>query len=153
MPPLRNDIPDREGKLRHTMLEAITNVGREQAEGFMASPACFLIETKTKSDFAAKISKLYQEAASQSYKLWTRRTEMRCYTLRDMNPLRFDGESKFFQPDTLMKYDDHQDQLKGNLVTILVHPLVQVAGTDEAKDFDQMRVWAKGIVWLDGKKE
>ena len=34
---------------------------------------------------------------------------------------------------------------------MFVHPLLEVAGTDEAKDYDQERVWAKGVVWLDSK--
>ena len=72
-------------------------------------------------------------------------------TLRDIEQPGFDAECPLFDPDTLMRHEDHEDQLKDRPVTVLVHPLLEVAGTDEAKDYDQERVWAKGVVWLDSK--
>jgi hypothetical protein len=118
---------------------------------FLASPTSFLIENSTKPVVVQKLKKIYDEAAKHSYMLWTRRTEMRCYTFRNLEQPVFDAESSFFDPDALMRYEDHNDQLKDRPVTVMVHPLVKVAGTDEAKDYDQERVWAKGVVWLDSK--
>ena len=76
---------------------------------------------------------------------------MRCSTLRDIEQPGFDAESLFFDPDTLMRHEDHGNQLKDRPITVLVHPLLEVAGTDETKDYDQGRVWVKGVVWLDSK--
>ncbi|KAF8859479.1 hypothetical protein BDZ45DRAFT_589763 [Acephala macrosclerotiorum] len=151
MPPLRNDISDGEKKLHHTTDEDIARVAQQQATAFLTGPASFLVENNTNSDVAHKLKKIYHEAARQSYMLWTRRTEMRCFTLRDIEQLRFDAESPLFDPDNLMRHEDHEDQLKDRPVTVLVHPLLEVAGTDEAKDYGQQRVWAKGVVWLDSK--
>ncbi|TVY15150.1 hypothetical protein LARI1_G006419 [Lachnellula arida] len=151
MPPLRNDISEGEKKLHHTIEDATARVAQQQATAFLAGPASLLVENNTKSNVAHKLEKIYDEAARKSYMLWTRRTEMRCYTLRDIKQPGFDAESPFFDPDTLMRYEDHEGQLKDRPVTVLVHPLLQVAGTDEAKDYDEKRVWAKGVVWLDSK--
>jgi hypothetical protein len=151
MPPLQNDISDGEKKLHYTTEEDIARVAQQQATAFLAGPASFLVENNTKSDVANKLRKIYNEAARQSYMLWTRRTEMRCSTLRDIELQGFDAECPFFDPDTLMRHEDHEDQLKDRPVTVLVHPLLKVAGTDEAKEYDQERVWAKGVVWLDSK--
>lgn len=151
MPPLRNDISEGEKKLHDTIEAAIARVAQQQATAFLAGPASLLVENSTKSDVAYKLEKIYDEAARKSYMLWTRRTEMRCYTLKDIGQLGFDAESPCFDPDTLIRYEDHEGQLKDRPVTVLVHPLLQVAGTDEAKDYDEERVWAKGIVWLDSK--
>jgi hypothetical protein len=151
MPPLLNDISEGEKNLHHQIEEAIARVAQQQATTFLAGPASFLVENNTKSDVAHKLKKIYDEAARQSYKLWTRRTEMRCSTLRDIEQPGFDPECSFFDPDTLMRHEDHEDQLKDKPVTVLVHPLLEVAGTDEAKDYDQERVWVKGVVWLDSK--
>jgi hypothetical protein len=151
MPPLRNDISDGEKRLHHTIEEAIARVAQQQAAAFLAGPASSLVENNIKSEVIHKLKKIYDGAARQSYMLWTRRTEMRCYTLRDIKQPGFDAESPLFDPDTLMRHEDHDDQLKGKPITILVHPLLKVAGTDEAKDYDQERVWVKGVVWLDSK--
>jgi hypothetical protein len=151
MPPLRNGISDGEKKLHHTIEEAIARVAQQQATAFLAGPASFLVENNTKSDVVHKLKKIYDEAAKNSYMLWTGRTEMRCSTLRDIEQLSFNAESPVFDPDTLMRHEDHEDQLKDRPVTVLVHPLLEVAGTDEAKDYDQERVWVKGVVWLDSK--
>lgn len=151
MPPLRNDISDGEKKLHYTIEEAIARVAQQQATAFLAGPASFLIEKNTKFDVAHKLKKIYDEAARQSYMLWTRRTEMRCSTLRDIALPGFDAECPFFDPDNLMKHEGCEDQLKDLPLTVLVHPLLEVAGTDEAKDYDQERVWVKGVLWLDSR--
>jgi hypothetical protein len=126
-------------------------MAEEQAMAFLASPASLLIENSTKPGIVQKLKNIYDEAATQSYMLWTRRTELRCYTLRNLEQPDFDAESPFFEPDALVRHEDHDDQLKDRPVTVMVHPLVKIAGTDEAKDYDQERVWIKGVVWLDSK--
>lgn len=143
-------MSDGEKDLRSRTLAAIARVAQQQATSFLAGPASILVEKSPNSEAIHKLNKIYDAAAIQSYMLWTRRTEMRCYTLRDMQ-LDFDAESRLFDPDTLVKYDDHEDHLKGRPITVLVHPLLEVAGTDEAKDYDRARVWVKGVVWLDSK--
>lgn len=151
MPPLRNNISEGERKLHHKIEEALARVAQQRATVFLTGPASFLIEKNTKSDVTPKLQNIYNEAVKQSYMLWTRRTEMKCSTLRDIEQPGFDVESPFFDPDNLMRPEDHADQLKDRPITVLVHPLLEVAGTDEAIDYDQKRVWAKGVVWLDGK--
>jgi hypothetical protein len=148
-PPLRDDTSEGEKKLHHDTEKIVAKVAQQQAMAFLASPASFLIENSTKPVVVQKLKKIYDEAAKHSYMLWTRRTEMRCYTLRNIEQQGFDAESPFFDPDALVRFEDHDDQLKDRPVTVMVHPLVQVAGTDEAKDYDHERVWAKGVVWLD----
>ncbi|KAF4626852.1 hypothetical protein G7Y89_g11302 [Cudoniella acicularis] len=137
MPPLRNEMSDGEKKLHHTIEEAIARVAQQQATAFLAGLASFLVESNTKSDVAHKLKNIYGKTANQSYMLWTRRTEMRCSTLRDVEQPGFDAKCPFFEPDTLMRHEDHEDQLKDRPVTVLVHPLLEVAGTDEANDYDQ----------------
>jgi hypothetical protein len=117
----------------------------------LTSPASYLINKETELDFTVKLKKIYTEGARVSYMLWTRRTAMRCFTLQDIKHLTFDAESLYFDPDSLVKYEDHEDHLKDKPVTVIVHPLLKVYGTDEAKDYEQDRVWAKGVVWLDSR--
>ncbi|PMD15698.1 hypothetical protein NA56DRAFT_581595 [Hyaloscypha hepaticicola] len=150
-PPLRGDTSEGERKLHHDTEKIIARVAQEQAMAFLASPASFLIENSTKPVVVQKLKKIYDEAAKHSYMLWTRRTELKCYTLRNLDQPDFDAESPLFDPDALVRYEDHEDELKDRPVTVMVHPLVQVAGTDEAKDYDKERVWAEGVVWLDSK--
>jgi hypothetical protein len=151
MPPLRNDASGAEKQLRRTTEDSIAQAADRQVLAFLTSPASYLIENKAKTDFRSKLKKIYSDAARLSYMLWTRRTQMRCFTLREIKYLAFDAESPYFDPDSLVRYDDHEDHLKGKMVTVIVHPLLKVYGTDEAKDYDQDRVWAKGVVWVDSK--
>lgn len=153
MPPLGLETSDGEIELNQTTEATITKVAQEEAVAFLNGPASSLVGKPPSSDVAEKLKKIYDEAARQLYKLWTRRAELKCYTLRDMDSLGFNPESEDFDPDNLVKYDDHEDQLKGKPVSVLVHPLLCVAGTDEGNDYDRERVWAKGVVWLDSKKE
>jgi hypothetical protein len=150
-PPLRGDTSEGETKLHHDTEKIIARVAQEQAMAFLASPASFLIGNSTEPVVLQELKKIYDEAAKHSYMLWTRRTELRCYTLRNLEQQEFDAESPFFDPDALVRYEDHEDELKDRPVTVMVHPLVKVAGTDEAKYYDQERIWAKGVVWLDSK--
>ncbi|CAG8949947.1 hypothetical protein HYFRA_00004278 [Hymenoscyphus fraxineus] len=150
-PPLQNDMSDGEKELHHTTEATIMRVAQQQAISFLDGPASFLMSKNAELDISAKLKRIYSEAAKLSYMLWTRRTAVKCYSLRDFERLTFDAESHGFDPDAMMRHEDHDDQLKGRPVTVLVHPLVCVVGTDEAKDYDQERVWAKGVVWLDSK--
>ena len=152
MPPLRNDTSDAEKQMRSRTEGLIAQIADRQASNFLTGPARHLIDNETKTDLTNKLKKIYKEAASVSYMLWTRRTEMRCFTLHEMNHPAFDAESPYFNPDSLVRYDEHEDQLKDKLITVMVHPLLQVYGTDEAKDYHKGRVWAKGVVWLDSRK-
>ena len=154
MPPLRNDATDAdaEKQLRCTTEDSIAQAAGRQASAFLASPARHLIEDNVNTVLINKFNKIYSDAAKLSYMLWTRRTQMRCFTLHEIEHLAFDHESPDFDPDNLVRPEDHEDHLKGKTVTVIVHPLLKVYGTDEAKDYDQGRVWAKGVVWLDSKK-
>ncbi|KAH8587067.1 hypothetical protein B0O99DRAFT_527398 [Bisporella sp. PMI_857] len=152
LPPVRKDASDAEQQLRHMTESSINRSAEQQALDFLAGPASYLIESKGNEESTSKLKKIYSRAAGLSYMLWTRRTEMRCFTLHEIGNLAFNAESPYFDPDSLVKYDDHEDHLKGRMVTLIVHPLLQVYGTDEAKDYDQERVWAKGVVWLSSKK-
>jgi hypothetical protein len=156
MPPLRNDATDEdadaEKQLRCTTEDSIAQAAGRQASAFLASPARYLIEDNANTVLTNKFNKIYSDAAKLSYMLWTRRTQMRCFTLHEIRHLAFDHENPDFDPDNLVRFEDHEDHLKGKTVTVIVHPLLKVYGTDEAKDYDQGRVWAKGVVWLDSKK-
>jgi len=156
MPPLRNDAThadaDAEKQLRFKTEDLIVQAAGRQASAFLASPARYLIEDNADTVLTNKLNKIYSDAAKLSYTLWTRRTQMRCFTLHEIKHLAFDHESPDFDPDNLVRFEDHEDLLKDKTVTVIVHPLLKVYGTDEAKDYDQGRVWAKGVVWLDSKK-
>ena len=76
---------------------------------------------------------------------------MKYFTLKELHDLRFEGNSEGFTPDPLVQYeedDDEDEDLMGRRVALLIHPLLIVCGSDEAKDYDQERVLARGIVWV-----
>jgi hypothetical protein len=151
LPPLRTDSNEGEMSLRSWTEGRIARVSGRQASDFLTSPARYLISNDAKPGYDNKLRTIYQEAATLSYMLWTRRTTMRCVTLREMGHPTFDIDDPCLVPHTLVRHDEHDDQLRDRPITVIVHPLVEVFGTDEAKDYDKGRVWAPAEVWLDSQ--
>ncbi|TVY82087.1 hypothetical protein LSUE1_G004631 [Lachnellula suecica] len=148
---VRNDTSEGEKFMRRNTEALISRAAEQQSSVFLAGPARHFINSETQIDFASKLHSIFQEAATNTYMLWTRRTHMRCVTLGDLRDRRFDAESPCFEPDTLVRYDEHEGHLKGPPITVMVHPLLEVYGTDEGQDYDSGRVWTKGGVWLDSR--
>jgi hypothetical protein len=146
---MRNDTTNGEKELHHRTQEMITTVADRRASEFLKSPARYMISDKADANYGDKLRAIYREAASVSYMLWTRRTTLRCWTLEDMDRPVFQPDSKELVPHSSVNFEDHEDQLEGRPITILVHPLLKVYGTDEAKEYDRDRVWAPAEVWLD----
>jgi hypothetical protein len=151
LPPLRNDSKDGEKSLHSWTEGIITKVSEKQASDFIAGSARHLISNDAITGYTKKLKDIYREAAALSYRLWTRRTTMKCVTLHDMGHPTFDVDNPYLVPHNLVRYDDHDDQLRNKPITVIVHPLLQVYGTDEAKDYDKGRVWVPAEVWLDSK--
>ncbi|KIM93145.1 hypothetical protein OIDMADRAFT_138389 [Oidiodendron maius Zn] len=151
MPPLRDDNSEAEKCLRSKTEDLIAQVADQKALAFLASPAHHLINTDMRSRLTPKLQKIFSDAASLSYMLWTQRGSMRCRTLRDLTPLTFEGESAQFSADVLVKYDGNEERLAGREVTVVVHPLLEVCGSADAEDYDKWRVRAEAVVWFDNR--
>jgi hypothetical protein len=96
------------------------------------------------------LGEVYYQAAQVAYNLWTRRQTFKVSTRADMGPITFDADNALIAPHPSVRVDDHRGQLKGRPVTLIVHPLLEVVGTDEGEDFDQEpRVLIPAEVWLD----
>jgi len=127
----------------------IAKVAELHASRFAASSARHLMDANTAN--IKKLNSIYQEAASVSYMLWTRKVAMSLVTLSDMQSSTFDAEDSRLKPHTMVHPDDHDDKLKGRQITLIVNPLLQVYGTDEGRDYDNARVWVPAEVWFDTK--
>jgi protein-tyrosine-phosphatase len=147
LPPLRAGNTDGEKGLHQWTEGMIAKVAELHASRFAASSARYLIDTNTAN--IKKLNSIYQEAASVSYMLWTRKTAMRLVTLSDMGSPNFDVDDSRLKPHTMVHPDDHDDKLKGRQITLIVHPLLRVYGTDEGRDYDNARVWVPAEVWFD----
>ena len=69
--------------------------------------------------------------------------------MKEMGRPVFDLDSEGMEPHGLVRYDEHEDNLHGKPISVVVHPLLKAFGTDEAKNYDKSRVWAPAVVWLD----
>jgi hypothetical protein len=71
-----------------------------------------------------------------------------------MDRATFGINNPWMEPHTLVRWEDHPDQLFNRPISVLVHPLVEALGTDEGDAYDQpARPWAKAVVWLDSRVE
>lgn len=149
-PPAENILETEVGLHRQTE-QMILDAANQQASKFLEGAALHLINEEARADARDKLKAIYQEAAIMSYKLWTRRTSLRCTTLNDLHHPTFDPDSKYMIAHSSVGYEDHADQLKGRPISIIVHPCLIAFGTDDGKDYDQQRVWARAEVWLDSR--
>ena len=124
------------------------------ASSFLYGPARHLLDPSNREEgMKAALSEIYVDAGKLSYRLWTQRTTIKIWTLKDMGPRGFDADNQYLKPHPSVKYDEHDDQLKGKLITLIVHPLVEAFGKDDGKDYnyDKSRIWASAEVWLNSK--
>jgi hypothetical protein len=147
LPPLRAGNTDGEQSLHQWTEGMIAEVAELHASRFAASSARYLIDANTAS--IEKLNSIYQEAALVSYMLWTRKTAMRLETLSTMGSPVFEVDDPRLKPHAMVHPDDHNDKLKGRQITLIVHPLLRVYGTDEGKDYDKARVWVPAEVWFE----
>jgi hypothetical protein len=152
LPQLRDDATSQEKELHRWTSELISNVANLQAAHFMEGPARHLIGDGAKTNPGSKLQSIYQMAANISYMMWTRRATLKCCTLRHLHEPTFHPESKILIPHSSVKYDQFEDQLEGRPISLIVHPLLQLYGTNDAKNYDQGSVWAPAEVWLDSRK-
>ncbi len=117
--------------------ENIAKVSEWYVLDFVHGAARYLLDPKVNNDAMNKgLQSIYLEAGTLSYNLRTKRTTLDCITLRDIAELTFDADSEAFKPHSLVRYYEHGDQLKGKPITLMVHPLLRVLGTDEGKDYN-----------------
>ena len=152
MPPLRQAMSATEKQMRRNTEALIASIADQQALRFLASPARYLIASGSTQDSVPKLKNIFSKAATMSYMLWTQRTEMRCLTLHDLAPLTFDPDCSRFTPDSLVRCEGQEEHFRDRRVTVMVHPLLEVHGTDAAEDYNKSRVWAAGIVWFDNRE-
>jgi hypothetical protein len=152
LPPLGANSQEGERRIHSITETLIAKVVEKQASTFMDGSARYLFESNSSNENTKKkLTSIYQEAATLSYRLWTQRTTLRCVTLTDLKNPTFNAESEYLKPHSLVRYEDHDDQLKGRPIMLIVHPLLEVFGTNEGKEYDSSRVWAAAEVWLDSK--
>ena len=149
LPPPQVSNTDGEKSLHQWTKGMIAKVAELHASRFAASSARHLIDANTAN--IKRLNSIYQETALDAYMLWTRRTAMKLVTLSDMGSPTFDVDDSRFKPHNMVHPDDHGDKLKGRHITLVVHPLLQVYGTDQGRDYDKVRVWAPAEAWFDTK--
>jgi hypothetical protein len=148
---MRTGNTDGERVLYQTTNEAIAKLAEQHASRFVNSAVRNLINFGNPN--LKKLKSIYQEAVLIAYMLWTRRTTMEVLTLSDMeHPPTFDVSDTQLKPHPLVHPDDYDDKLKGRPITLIVHPLLRVYGTDDGRDYDRARVWVPAEVWFDAQQ-
>lgn len=120
-----------------------------QARRFVDWPGSVLIKPACSPDPYNKIGDIFVQAARLAYELWTRKTALRCITLVNMDPnVRFSTTDPGMVHHALVKYNESEEELNGRPLRLVVHPLLQVWGTDDGDNYDKNRVWMPAEVWL-----
>lgn len=148
-PSTDDDAPPSKKKIKNRTEECRRNVCSRHAKSFLEGPGRHLItESNATSDRVQRLEKIFQTAGTLSCQLWTQRTYFRCRGLPELKGESFSIDSPIMELHPLIHLDETPARLNGYPITMVVNPLVQVGGTDEAEDYDQTRVWARAVVWL-----
>lgn len=155
-PSLGTGVTESEVNLHNKTTRQIVEAAEKLASDFMDGTVRYLLAPNSNNEEAKeKLKAIYREAADLSYRLWTQKTTIICYTMEDqgLRGRTFDADDQYLTPHSLVRCDDVDDQsrLRGRPITLIVHPLLLVYGNDEGKEYDKHRVWAPAEVWLDSK--
>ncbi|ESZ92368.1 hypothetical protein SBOR_7252 [Sclerotinia borealis F-4128] len=152
LPPIATETSDDAKRLHDSTQHMIVVAADRVASDFLEGAARYLISNEARESCGDRLKAICREAATISYMLWTRKTTLKITTLHNMGHRPFDPDSKCSVPHSSVDYESHKDQLRGRSISMMVHPLVMVFGTDDGTDYDQGRVWAPAEVWLDSSK-
>ena len=153
--PEEHDTSTAAEELRQEMRVSCKDQCLRAARSFEKSPVAALLNVKfmesaTKDAFRTTLVKLFEDAGRMAMRLWTQRTEIRCWYLADLRKEAFAVDSTLMQAHNLHKLDDPKDhRMDGKRIKLVVHPAVLRYGSHDGEDYDRSQVWAKAIVWLD----
>jgi len=152
--PSSSDPTHEEIDLLQSRDDRMRDIAKARALSFLAGFNLVFIEFFTTQEETItcqeNLEAIYFQAAQVAYNLWTRRQTFKVTTLADMGPVTFDADNALMEPHPSVRVDDHQRRLKGRPVTLIMHPLLEVIGTEEGEGFDQEpRVLMPAEVWLD----
>lgn len=146
-----DDAPPSIKKIKNHTEECRQKVCSRHAKSFLEGPGRHLLQiTKSDatSDRAQRLEKIFQMAGTLSCQFWTQRTYFKCRGLPELTHEPFSIDSPIMELHPLIHLDETPARLDGHPIAMVVNPLVEVEGTDEAENYDQTRVLAKAVVWL-----
>lgn len=150
-PSTDDDAPPMTKKIKNHTEECTQKICSRHAKSFLEGPGRHLLQI-TKSDATSdrvqRLERIFRKAGTISCQLWTQRTYFSCRGLPELQDESFSMNSPIMELHPLIHLDEAPTRLNGHPIAMVVNPLVQVCGTDEAEDYDQTRVWAKAVVWL-----
>lgn len=150
-PSIQDDAPPGEKRVKHDTEALRQKVCSRHAAAFLEGPARHLLQavpTDAISDRLQRVETIFQTAGKLSYQLWTQVTYFECRGLQDLKNETFSIDSAVMEVHPLVHLDEAPARVNERPITMVVNPLVQVWGTDEAEGYEQCRVWAKAVVWL-----
>jgi len=131
----------------------IDEVCRSHASRFVnpaTQPLLQKMEESTRDQFLKELSNLFANAGHLSFRLWTQRPSIALRDLSNLPTRTFNANSEYLEAHALHKHDDPKDpRLDGMKTKVVVHPAVLAYGTHDAEQYDQSRIWAKAVVWLE----
>jgi len=152
--PEKRDSSEAGGKLRDHTLSEVREHCIRAARVFDELEVIKLLiqplEKPLRDTFCDSLVILFEEAGALAMRLWTQRTGIECHFGPQLAKEQFTVNSPIMQAHPLHKLDDPDDHcLDGRPVKLTLHPAVLRLGTHDAENYDERRVWAKAVVWLD----
>lgn len=105
----------------------------------------------------SEVQEIFEDCAEFGWSLWIQKTRIK---ILDMDSIRWaPGEKEDLRYSHQSNYLDSHAQhnrdldrsesaLDGKPVLLLTSPAVVAVGTIDGTDYDQERVWKKGVVWM-----
>ncbi|KAL4811958.1 hypothetical protein BDW67DRAFT_194082 [Aspergillus spinulosporus] len=131
-------------------------MSQEFAANFVSSPVGGLLCRRKKASVIAsrtmELQFLYMMAAYLALGLWTLRSHIVCQSQGDAPDARvFDVGDPVMRAHQLHRLDEGDHKLDGKQIVLFVQPAVLAYGSNDAEHYDQYRVWAPAIVFVEGR--
>lgn len=130
---------------------SISNESNSSAHNFLCGAARFMVDRSSLEQAVVSVAKMYKAAAQLAFDVWTQRTDMRFVGLHELDHQDrvFDISNPRQSPHSLVRYENHDGELKGRPIQVVVHPLVDVYGNSQGENYDRRITWVPAEVWVD----
>jgi hypothetical protein len=135
-------------------------VARKFAEDFLGGPAgALLARTNSKENLSRRgdeLEDIFLQALDISARVWKQPIVLKCKQFKDFEDEKFVSDSEIMDAHPLHQLgfsedgeEEDETRLDGHRILMVVSPAILAIGGSDGDDYQNYRVWAKAVVWLE----
>lgn len=141
------------GSLKGQLEEAQTRFLQSLVVAFLEGPIRPLLRQVGPSDRQQRneLFKVLENASNLAFNLWKQRTSLELKGIEYYKDKAFRCDSLEMEAHRVHNLDDNDHNRDGERIMIVSHPAFFAFGNEDEEGYDNKKVWAKAVVWLERK--